>query len=182
MASRGERGVSRAPPPPDELAFLYKLVDKKAIAGLLCRHARNVELSAQAAVQAEALFGGVDSLVVASLRMSESENLNSLAAGAPCHEEKVALFDQSLAALLLVIDLLRRRLEADTLLPGTLREERAGLPGSRASYDTEGKKLASCSSSCAARLGANDGIHHSLRRYVSEPQFFVAAGRGVDVC
>ena len=112
--------ASRAPPPPDQLASFYKLADKQVIASLLCRHARNAELSAQAAVQAEALFGD-DSLVVADLRLAESEALNHLnleSSGV----EKLAFLRQSWNVLMSVIPLLLRRLEADTLLPGTVRE------------------------------------------------------------
>ena len=78
-ASSSQRAArkERAPPPPDLLASFYKLVDKKTIACTLCRHARDAELSASAAVQAEALFGD-DSLVVANLRMSESRSLTNL--------------------------------------------------------------------------------------------------------
>ena len=118
-AQRG--AATRAPPPPDQLASFYRLVDKKVIAGMLCREARDVELSGQAAVQAEALFGD-DSLVVANMRYSECCSLNNLnlrASGA----EKEALLRQSWRLLVSVIILLLRRLEADTLLPGTIREE-----------------------------------------------------------
>ena len=116
-----QRGATRAPPTPDQLVSFYKLVDKKVIAGVLCREARDAELSALASTQAEALFGD-NSLVVASLRYNESESLNSLnlmASG----EEKVAFLRRSWGVLLSVIDLLLRRLEANTLLPGTIREE-----------------------------------------------------------
>ena len=65
MASSLQRAATRAMPPPDQLASFYKLVDKHVIAAALCRHARAAELSARAAVQGEALFGGDDSLVVA---------------------------------------------------------------------------------------------------------------------
>ena len=113
----------RAPPPPNQLAAFYKLVDKKVIAGVLCRYARDTELSASAAVQAEALFGGDDSLVVADLRRCESQSLSDLsleASGA----ERDAFFRRAWNVLLLsVIPLLLRRLEVNTLLPGTVREE-----------------------------------------------------------
>ena len=121
-SSLSQRGAATwAPPPPDQLAAFYKLVDKKVIAGVLCRAARDVELSAQAAVQAEALFGD-DSLVVASLRFSESESLAGLflaASGA----EADALLRRCWAALVSLVPLLLRRIEANTLLPGTIREE-----------------------------------------------------------
>ena len=120
-SSTPQRGAARAPPPPDQLASFYKLGDKKAIAGLMGRHARNAELSAEAAVQAEALFGD-DSLVVARLRFSESVALavlSSAASGA----EREALTNRALAAQVSLITLLLRRLKADTLLPGTIRDE-----------------------------------------------------------
>ena len=121
--SSSQRGAAttRAPPPPDQLAAFYKLVDKNVIAGVLCRHARHAELSAQAAVKAEALFGG-DSLVVADLRMSETASLNGLCTAAS-NAEKEAHARRSWAVLTFVVNLLLCRLETDTLLPGTLREE-----------------------------------------------------------
>ena len=89
MASSSvERGAARALQPPDQLAFFYKLVDKGVIAGALCRHARDAELSASAAVQAEALFGG-DSLVVAHLRMGESQSITNLAIEASGAEQQM---------------------------------------------------------------------------------------------
>ena len=120
-SSSAQRVAAWAPPPPDQLAAFYKLVDKRVIAGVLCREARHAELSGQAAVQAEALFGD-DSLVVASLRYNECCSLNNLACEATGAEQDL-LLHQSLAALLLVIPLLLRRLENNTLLPGTLRKE-----------------------------------------------------------
>ena len=75
------RSGARAPPPADQLATFYKLVDKRVTAAILCRHARNAELSAQAALQAKTLFGD-DSLVMATLRYSESNSLSSLASEA----------------------------------------------------------------------------------------------------
>ena len=89
-ASPSQRGTARAPPPPDQLATFYKLVDKQVAAGLLCREARDAELSAQAAVQAETLFGD-DSLVVASLRMCESVAHAQLAAATSGAERQTLL-------------------------------------------------------------------------------------------
>ena len=120
-SSSSQRGAARAPPR-DGLVAFYKLVDKQVIASALCRHARHAELSASAAVQAEALFGGDDSLVVAHLRMHESECLTHLAAEAS-GAEREALLRRSWAELLSVLPLLLRRIEANTLLPGTVREE-----------------------------------------------------------
>ena len=91
------------------------------IAGVLCRHARAVELAAEAATQAEALFTD-DSLVVAKLRVDGSMNVSSLALHASgAHRQAFAR--QSRELLLSVIPILLRRLEANTLLPGTIREE-----------------------------------------------------------
>ena len=136
-------GAARAVPPPDQLSAFYKLVDKQVMAGVLNRHARNVELSAQAAVQAEALFGD-DSLVVASLRYSESEALVALS-GAASGAENKALLRQSFAALVLLIQLLLRRLEANTLLPGTIREEELDFEahGQAALYKTSNQPVPS---------------------------------------
>ena len=70
------------------------------------------------------LYGGDDSLVVASLRWEESRSLNVLAIEASGErEEKELLYRRSWAALVSVIPLLLRRIEVNTLLPGTLREE-----------------------------------------------------------
>ena len=123
-SSSSQRGAARAPPPPDQLAAFYKLVDKRAIACQLCRFARDVELSAEAAVQAEALFGD-DSLVVASMWINESKALTGLSAATSGAEkaEIAAWLRRCLNVLLSLVPLLLRRLEADTLLPGTLREE-----------------------------------------------------------
>ena len=115
------RGAARASHPPDRLAVFYKLVDKQVIAGVLCRYARDAELSASAAVLAEALFGE-NSLVVAQLRVGESDALTSLACRAS-GAERDTLFRRSWAALFSVVPLLLRRIEANTLLPGTVQEE-----------------------------------------------------------
>ena len=99
MASSSvERGAPWAPPPPDELASFYKLVDKQVIAGALSRFARAAELSASAAVQADALYGD-NSLVVASLRMSESECLTNLAAEASGAERGCSSVDMRRAGV-----------------------------------------------------------------------------------
>ena len=120
MASpSSQRGA--APPTPDQLAAFYKLVDKKVIAGTLARQARDAALSASAAVQAEALFGEI-SLVLAHLRKCESQCLTNQALLASCVEREV-LVRRSWAVLVLLTRLLLRRVEANTLLPGTLKKE-----------------------------------------------------------
>ena len=116
------RGVARAPPSPDRLAIFYKLVDKQVIASVLCRYARAVELAAEAATHAEALFAD-NSLVVANLHMLGSENLNCLSCRASSGAEWEAYARQSWALLLFTIAILLRRLESNTLLPGTIRQE-----------------------------------------------------------
>ena len=108
--------------PPEQLACLYKLMDKAAVAGTLCRHARVAELSASAAVQAEALFGKNDSLVVANLRTGKSHSFTSLAVAASGAEQET-LFRQAWTVLVSLIPQLLRRVEANTLLLGTVREE-----------------------------------------------------------
>ena len=121
MASSSSQQGAREVPPPDQLEAFYSFADNVVTAGALHRHSRNVELSARAALKAEALLGG-DSLVVGHLRMNESEALVHLAittSGA----EQVALFRRSCSALLLVIPLLQRRLTTNTLLPGAVRKE-----------------------------------------------------------
>ena len=120
-SSSVERGAARAPPPPNQIAAFYKLVDKKVTAGMLSREARDMELSAQAATQAEALFGD-DSLVVATLRHSECCSLHNLAIEAS-GAEKEGLQRRGWDVLLSVINLLQRRIAGNTLLPGTIREE-----------------------------------------------------------
>ena len=122
MASSSvEHDTTRAPPPADQLATFYKLVDKQVTAGVLSRHVRDADLSAQASVQVEALFGD-NSLVVASLWMNERMALSGLACEAG-GAEKEALLRKMWAALVSVVNLLLRRLEANTLLPGTIRDE-----------------------------------------------------------
>ena len=120
-SSSAGRGAARASPPTDRLAGLYKLVDKRVIASALCRHARAVEMGATALTHAETLFPD-DSLVVARLRMGESINLTSLACDVSGAESE-AFLRQAWALLISTIAILLRRLESDTLLPGTVREE-----------------------------------------------------------
>ena len=115
------RGAERAPPPPDRLAVFYKLVEKKVIAGVLCRFARAAELAAEAATHAEALFAD-DSLVVARLRTDGSIELSNVASKAS-GAEREAYARQSWALLISAIPILLRRLDSNTLLPGTIREE-----------------------------------------------------------
>ena len=122
MASSSVAGAAvGAPPPLDRLAVFYKLVDKQVIACVLCRHARAVELAAEAATQAEALFTD-NSLVVARLRIDGSTSLANIACDAS-GAEREAFARQSWALLLSTIAILLRRIESNTLLSRTLREE-----------------------------------------------------------
>ena len=91
------------------------------VAGTLNRHSRCAELAARASTQAEALFAD-DSLVVADLQRSESVALSNLA-GQASGVEQFTLVRRSWGVLVSLIALLLRRLEANTVLPGTLREE-----------------------------------------------------------
>lgn len=121
MAALSSQQAAREQQPSDQLASLYSLVHKVVRAGALDRHSRSAELSGRAALEAEALFGD-ESLVVAELRMNESEALNNLAATAS-GAERDALVRRSWSALLSVIALLQRRLTTNTLLIGTVRKE-----------------------------------------------------------
>ena len=118
-SSSSQQGARK--PPPDERSAFYSLTDKCVVAGALNRHLRGAELSAHAAEKAEALHG-VNSLVVAELWMNESKALNNLSKEARGAEQEV-LLRRSRSALLSVVALLQRRLEANTLLPGTVRKE-----------------------------------------------------------
>ena len=122
-SSASERDATRAPPPPDQLALFYSLVDKCLNAGMHVRDARDAELSAKADEKGEALFGD-NSLVVASLRMGESKALASLTSTARGAEQP-GLIRRSLSALLSVIAILQSRLATTTLLPGTVRKDEA---------------------------------------------------------
>ena len=81
---------SAAPPPPDQLAAFYALTDKLIHASALHRHSRWAELSARAALKAEALLGD-DSLVVAHLRNNESKAIMAMAASAREAEQDTLL-------------------------------------------------------------------------------------------
>ena len=140
MASSSvKRGSAGAAATPNKLASFYKLVDKQATAGVLGRHARDADLSAQASLQAEALFGN-DSLVVASLRMNESVALTNLTCETGGAENQ-ALLHKAWGVLLSLVNLLLRRLEANTLLPGTIREEELEYKAHAQAAITKAKKL-----------------------------------------
>ena len=165
MASSSvEHGAARTPPPPDQLASFYKLVAKRTIASVLCRHARNAELSANAAVQAEALFGD-NSLVVAHLRMGESQALAILAQEANGAQQKT-LFRRSWATLLSVLPLLLRRLEANTLLPGSIREEELEyeVHARVALKNAKNEPVPS-----PVQNGVDHGLRHTFESHVQKP-------------
>ena len=113
MASSSSQQGGREPPP-DQLAALYSLTDKFVSAGALSRHSRTAELSALAALKAEALLGD-DSLVVAFLQMFESDALNNMTVAAS-GAERPTLRRRSWSTLLSVVALLQRRIAANTLL------------------------------------------------------------------
>ena len=147
-----------ARPPLDRLTTFYKLVEKRVTAGVLCREALDAELSARAATQAEALFGG-DSLVVADVQYCESESLALLASEAS-GAEKETLLTRSWAVLLSLTNLLLRRLADNTLLPGTIREEELD-------YEVYAQTVAFKAKNepppppCTACLGVYNGIPHA---------------------
>ena len=120
----GDVNATRAPPAP-ELAAFKGLVEKVVTAGVLSRHARHLELAGRAVSQAEALYTE-DSLVVAFCRGNEARGLWNMScdahkAGSYAEEEA---FDKRAWALLHPLHaLLLRRVAANTLLPGTMRQE-----------------------------------------------------------
>lgn len=123
MASSSERDAAHAgPPPPDDVAIFYALIEKTVTAAALCRHARCAELAERAAKEAKGLYGE-NSLVVAQLRVGEAASLRSLALMARDPSEIAALRRRAWAGLVPVRALLLRRLEANTLLPGIVKEE-----------------------------------------------------------
>ena len=165
MASSLERGATqernpslpvgdiaaRAPPAPEQLAVFNQLLEKIVTAGRLCRHARQLELAGRAAAQAELLYRE-DSLVVAWIRETESSALWSLScdavdAGADAEEE--ALDRQAWALLLPLHALLLRRVAANTLLPGTVRQEESEFG---ANMDAAARRAARAPAPAKARL------------------------------
>ena len=125
MAHSSERGPARAflpLPPPEELAAFYALVEKQTIAGCLNRFSRNAELCDRAARCAVLLYGD-NSLVVADLRVAEATALRELASASTSSSEQATLCRRAWALLSPVHALLLRRLEDNTLLPGTIKEE-----------------------------------------------------------
>ena len=147
MSSLGE--VPPSPPPSpdaaraaDQLTSLHGLLDKVITAGTLCRHARHQELAGRAATLAEALYTE-DSLVVASVRMYEASalwNMSCAANEAGSYAEEEALDSRNWALLLPLHALLLRRVAANTLLSGTVRQEESEYG---AYVDTVGRRAAS---------------------------------------
>ena len=130
MASFSERGAPRArgeapplrPPPPEEVATFYALVEKTTTAGVLSRHSRCAQLSERAARHAQRLWGDI-SLIVAELRVSEASTLRHVAVASTSISEQASLCTRAWAILLPVHALLLRRLADNTLLPGTIGVE-----------------------------------------------------------
>ena len=106
-----------------QFAAFRALVIKVIDASVLGRHARDAELSSQAATQAEALFPE-HSLVVAHLRNGESAALKSLTPKAS-REEKDALLRRAWTSTRAAIAVLQPRMANNTLLPGAVRKEEA---------------------------------------------------------
>lgn len=169
-SSEQRLGAPRRALPPDQLSAFYKLVGKYVIAGALSRHARGAELSACAAEQAEALFGG-ESLVVAHLRLYESQSLTSLAVGASGAEQED--FDRrAWAVLLSLIPLLLRRVEANTLLPGSLTEEELYFRFNVLSAMQKAQKIAPLPSPAELRAAAS---------WMGYDILLLALARGLDL-
>ena len=129
MAS-SERGAAQIPaapppqlppPPPEDLAAFFALVEKITTASMLSRYTRCAELCAQAARHAEKFWG--HSLVVADLRVLEAVALRDMANKSTSSSEQEALLQRAWALLMPVHALLLRRLEDNTLLPDTIKEE-----------------------------------------------------------
>lgn len=120
MASLSQQGVI-TPPSAARTAALYALVEKQVAACLLKRHARAADLAERAASHAEAMYAP-DSLVFASLRAECCQALFNIAGDAD-GDEQLTLLRRAADVLSPVIALVLRRLEANTLLPGTVREE-----------------------------------------------------------
>ena len=118
----GADNAFRAPPAPEQLASFNRLLDKVVTAGLLCRYARHVELAGRAGAQAEALYTE-DSLLVGCLRGYEARALWNLSCEAGSKMEEDALKRRAWALLRPLHALVLRRLAANTLLPGTVRQE-----------------------------------------------------------
>ena len=118
----GDVNAAREPPAPDQLAALNKLLEKLVTAGMLGRHARLLELAGRAAAVAEALYTE-DSLIVASLRATEANALWNMSCATGSKAEEAALERRAWALLPTLRDLLMRRVAANTLLPGTVRQE-----------------------------------------------------------
>ena len=115
------RDASGEPPPPDRLAVLYKLVDKTAMGGTLSRYARGVDLTAAAATHAEALFPRRQPRGRAP---AHGRQYMSRQHRASCTWRRVrGVSTPVVGASLSAIPILQRRLESNTLLPGTIREE-----------------------------------------------------------
>ena len=103
------------------MAF-YALVEKSTTANMLGRFSCCAELCDRAAENAARLWGN-NSLVVAHLRVGEAGSLRNLTSVSTSSSEKEALRRRAWAILVPVHALLLRRLEDNTLLPGTIKEE-----------------------------------------------------------
>ena len=123
----GDVNAPRAPPAPDQLDSFNELLQKVVTAGMLSRYDRHQELAGRAAAQAEVLFKAKDSLIVASLNRTAANalwKLSCVAEGEGGSDTEVASLRRRAWALLLPLHaLLLRRVAANTLLLGTLREE-----------------------------------------------------------
>ena len=122
MASSRQRSEDTPKLGSEEETAFFMLVERVVTASLLSRHARCAELSDRAAKHAERLYGD-NSLVVADLRVVEALSLRELARASTSLSEQDALLQRAWASLVPVHALLLRRLDVNTLLPGTIKEK-----------------------------------------------------------
>lgn len=114
------------PPAMERHAAFLKLVDSKMKAGLQKRHMRDADCCSLAAEAGMPLFGG-DSLITAWLRAGQARSLYNQAGdeqklGSAGEADAVSLDRRSWAVLVVdTLPQLQRRMDAGTVLPGTLR-------------------------------------------------------------
>ena len=187
MASSSERGAARAPgapPPPlpphspEEVAAFYALVEKEATASALNRHARSAELSDRAAKHAARLWGN-NSLVVADLRTSEAAALRGMALASTSSSEQEALRQRAWAILVPVHALLLRRLEDNTLLPGTIKEEEVTYGARTTAFAFKASDVPVPPEGCLAKPGCCAWIRNAAGRRLYHAGF---AHRATRLC
>ena len=135
MASSSQEGVERTP----SLLSFYAIVKEQVCANQMNRFARAAELSERAAAHADTLFQP-DSLVSASLRVELCVSLFRVAVTSS-DAEVVALIRRVADVLLPVTALLWRRIERNTILPFTVREDEVAYYIQKDRYARENMNL-----------------------------------------